>query len=365
MRYRNPICKMRQVSDRQFGITIFVMIILVCIFISYDFDRLKSQRHMYGDEPPGYKDVLLYKDESSQDANRKFNFDPNGNKIIVILHIQKTGGTTFESRLVETLNVTPRCVCRPGEKRCECINNNGHVWIVSGQKSLRWPCGLHADWTEWNECIDGYFDELETLHRDRSYLYVTMLREPIQRYISEWKHVQQGATWIRYKGHEIKCNRQKVTEKELPKCFKSNWINVQLNDFIKCPHNLAINRQTRMLANLSLVDCYNTSTIPKPERDRMMLESAKNNLRNMAYFGLTEYQELNQHLFEFTFGVNFTKDFSQKAITNAVEAENVISSSQLESIKELNNLDIELYKYAKKLYFQRIDAYNIIKYKVQ
>ncbi|CAH1797247.1 unnamed protein product, partial [Owenia fusiformis] len=348
MSYKNGKGILSQLSERRLEITIFIIIILA-EFLIYGITKIQPQNHFYDEPQPAHKEIESYKEGNSHYLYRKLKFDPNKDEIFIILHIQKTGGTNFESRLVKTLNVSPSCVCQPEERRCECLNKNGHVWIVSGQFSLKWSCRVHADWTELNGCIDRYFDRSEGLHRNRSYLYITILREPIQRYVSEWMAVQRGARWSRNK---IQCNGQII--KELPACYETHWRHVKLDDFINCPHSLAINRQTRMLANLSLVDCYNTSTIPKPERDRIMLESAKNNLRNMAYFGLTEYQELNQHLFEFTFGVNFTKDFSQNLTTYANGAKNVISSSQLKRIKELNNLDIKLYKYAKKLYFQRL-----------
>ena len=62
--------------------------------------------------------------------------------------------------------------------------------------------------------------------------------------------------------------------------------NVTLDEFIACPSNLASNRQTRMLANLSLVNCYEPVTgAERVKRERIMLRSAKDNLRQMAFFG--------------------------------------------------------------------------------
>ena len=41
------------------------------------------------------------------------------------------------------------------------------------------------------------------------------------------------------------------------KCFDGeDWSEVTLEEFLSCDHNLAFNRQTRMLADLSLVGCY-------------------------------------------------------------------------------------------------------------
>lgn len=72
-----------------------------------------------------------------------------------------------------------------------------------------------------------------------------------------------------------------------------NWMGVSLDEFTSCESNLATNRQTRMLSDLALIGCYNKSSMPAHERDRIMLASAKRNLAAMSYFGLTEYQKVN------------------------------------------------------------------------
>ena len=86
---------------------------------------------------------------------------------------------------------------------------------------------------------------------------------------------------------------------QVPKCYKEtqdesgewgNWQGVSLKEFMACETNLAVNRQTRMLADLDLVDCYNTSTMSLAKREAIMVASAKTNLERMAYFGLTEEQ---------------------------------------------------------------------------
>lgn len=73
-----------------------------------------------------------------------------------------------------------------------------------------------------------------------------------------------------------------------------NWLGVQLDQFTNCESNLATNRQTRMMSDLALVGCYNRTSMPQLERDRIMLASAKRNLASMAYFGLTEYQKVRE-----------------------------------------------------------------------
>ena len=129
---------------------------------------------------------------------------------------------------------------------------------------------------------------------------------------------------------------------------------MSLDEFMSCPHNLANNRQTRMLANLSLSDCYGSSPLSRAERDCIMLNSAKENLNKMAFFGLTEYQVETQYLFERTFGLEFNEDFFQYNRTHASDV--VVSEAQKRRILELNKLDLALYAYAKKLFFLRLNA---------
>ena len=83
-----------------------------------------------------------------------------------------------------------------------------------------------------------------------------------------------------------------------------------------------------------------------------MLESAKENLRNMAFFGLTEYQRATQYMFEHTFKLKFIEDFVQRNVTHAAETK--LTDEQQKKVLEVNRLDIELYQYAKDLFFQRL-----------
>jgi hypothetical protein len=111
-----------------------------------------------------------------------------------------------------------------------------------------------------------------------------------------------------------------------------------------------------MLANLSVVGCYNASALSKSERDARMLQSAKENLKNMAFFGLTEFQRDTQLLFEQTFGLAFLQDFVQRNSTHAHSID--LSEEQRRSVLRVNALDVELYHYAKELFAQRLAKIN-------
>lgn len=72
------------------------------------------------------------------------------------------------------------------------------------------------------------------------YFYITLLREPISRYLSEFRHVQRGATW---RNSRHWCGGHAATPQELPRCYKGlSWEGVTLDEFAACPHNLAANR---------------------------------------------------------------------------------------------------------------------------
>lgn len=293
---------------------------------------------------PSFEDVI----------SRDFQFDIEDHDVIVFLHIQKTGGTTFGKHLVGDLDLARRCVChRKVKKRCTCLRpgpNSDEMWLFS-RHSTGWKCGLHADWTELTSCVDEMMDKIEDHEIKRRYFYITFLRNPIHRFVSEFRHVRRGATW---KNAKLLCQGRHATKEEVPFCYETDtWENVTLDEFMACESNLAINRQTRMLADLSLVGCYNKSMMKPEERNKAMLLSAKNNLKRMAFFGLTEYQEISQYLFEETFNLKFGVRFEQHNQTISDLALQDIDSETLKRIEELNSLDVQLYEYAKELLQQR------------
>lgn len=200
-------------------------------------------------------------------------------------------------------------------------------------------------------CVDSALDESEKQRTKRRYFYITLLREPVARFLSEYRHVQRGATW---KTSRHLCGGRPPTKEELPSCYSGpDWRHVTIEEFISCPHNLAVNRQTRMLADLTLVGCYNASFMSARERDVILLASAKENLRRMAFFGLCEYQKMSQYLFETSFHLNFLQPFVQLNETHSTFTAHKMSSDLLDKIKSLNRLDIELYEFSKQLLFER------------
>ncbi|XP_078738921.1 uncharacterized protein LOC144952400 [Lampetra fluviatilis] len=229
------------------------------------------------------------------------------------------------------------------------------TWLFS-RFSTGWRCGLHADWTELRACVPALFEGAGG--PPRNYYYITLLREPTARYLSEWQHVRRGATW---RSSPHLCAGRPPARGELPPCYPgADWSGVSLADFLACPHNLAANRQTRMLADLRLVACYNATAVGGADRDRRMLDSAKRNLRAMPFFGLTERQRDSQALFEDAFGMAFGAGFEQLNATRAggamATAGGVLDGAARREIARINALDARLYAYALELFEGRVEA---------
>ncbi|XP_059166014.1 heparan-sulfate 6-O-sulfotransferase 2-like [Physella acuta] len=277
---------------------------------------------------------------------RKLNL--NADDVIIFLHIQKTGGLHFKNMLIKWTLGVPGCACMRTGNECTCRTWTNVTWLAAWFMD-GWTCGLHADWTELTECVDPWFKSVEPQRSHRNYHYTTYLREPVQRFISEWHHVRLGNLWPK----DYLCNGRKASWSELPRCARGGVLrNISLDEFVACDHNLGFNRMTRMLANLSLVNCYNRTGLSKDFVDKTLLNSAKENLRAMEFFGLTEEQEKSQFLFEVTLGVLLAKRTWLNLYTRASEIH--ITEAMLSVIKLHNQLDIELYNFARGLFTQRV-----------
>lgn len=311
---------------------------------------VSSFQQQWVGKPLASKRGLSYDDMDKEE----FAFDIDSHDVMVFLHVQKTGGTAFGKHLVRDLDLQKPCTCPMLKKRCYCFRpHSNQSWLFS-RYTTGWKCGLHADWTELTNCVDEKLDEMEGYVAKRRYFYITLLREPVSRYLSEYRHVQRGATW---KNAQHMCGGRAATDAEIVPCYVGDsWEGVQLDAFMACESNLAANRQTRMLADLELVDCYNMRYMSVSDRSRVLLASAKRNLQSMAFFGLTEHQKMSQYIFEETFNLRFAIPFEQNNGTVSSHTLPTLTDSQRTRITHLNSLDVELYDFAEKLLFQRFET---------
>ena len=190
-----------------------------------------------------------------------------------------------------------------------------------------------------------------------------MLRHSVIRYISEYLHVQRGATWL----SDHVCGGRKVTKEKMPPCYPGyyddkQWLNATLEEFLSCESNWGNNRQVMMLADLEVVGCYNQSHYAKEEREARMLESAKRNLEEFAFFGITEHLEESGVLFEKRLRMKFRKPMEQlpfSALCSAPLLQSVWTKDMYEKIAHTNKLDMALYDYALQLLTKRLNAIGV------
>ncbi|CAK9293731.1 unnamed protein product [Gordionus sp. m RMFG-2023] len=382
----------------------------------------------------------------------KFNF--TANDVLVLIHIQKTGGTFFENKLTHHSAINFPCKCYHIKKTvCSCprfisfnknILNEAHItnykkldddievdddifeenqkyndinissidlesypskinskndnelknllpladhhsrsknrdmWLFA-RSTYSWKaCGLHATWTDLNECVPMIVENKTKKEKfTKNYLYATILREPVTRYMSEFYHVKRGGTW---KKSPHKCGGKFYS---LPTCYdskgpKSDWSHANMEEFMSCPYNLAHNRQTLHLADLESVGCYHKIFPPELSTSDSMsaskihlalLNSAKKNLRdNLAFFGLLEHLPETQYLIGKMLGIHFKTSFdsarenysrkNKRLTLKKLTYDYKLSNATLRKIARVNYLDIELYRFAKKLFFERIEYFK-------
>lgn len=300
-------------------------------------------------------------------------FDPGGWTTLVFLHIQKSGGSYF-LRKFYSLDVGEPCQVRKNRRLLKARLREASwcprphspfndTWIFS-TKTFGWVCGVHPTWTELSSCVPSFMDA-HFGERNRHYKYITVLRHPVARFASEYLHVKRGATWF----YQHKCQNQRMTPELVPPCYEGyykgrSWPNLTFEEYISCPYNQAINRQTRMIADLTLVDCYKHARNLTKSHQTTMLASAKLNLQgNFAGFAINEYLVESQVLLEHQLGKKFKDPFMSKNSEDEKSGDLVTyifrKKELYDRIAEVNHLDMELYQYALDLFASRLDELGI------
>ncbi|XP_065915830.1 heparan-sulfate 6-O-sulfotransferase 1-A-like [Dysidea avara] len=298
-------------------------------------------------------------------------FHPEDSDTIVFLHMQKTGGSYFLKKLY-TLDVGTPCQLRSkrrlmGKESTFCPRPGDSpykdTWIFS-TLTFGWVCGLHPTWTEYNGCVPTFMDR-QFGARKRRYMYITILRHPVARFASEYLHARRGATWF----YKHKCRNSVMSPDKVPPCYKGyydgeSWPDLTFEKFISCPYNQGFNRQTMMLADLTLIGCYrNMRSLTKSHKDTLLASAKLNLLRKFSSFAINEYLSESQILLEYQFGRKFLDLFEGKDNERMKSGDLVAyifkNRELYDKVVELNQLDMELYKYALELFSSRLATLGV------
>lgn len=313
-----------------------IIVLITCVRLDSYLIRTTNQLDTNNTGQPS---IPIYRWVSYKDIYsgvRRFNLK---NDYIVLLHIQKTGGTAFEKHLVHDLDLEIPCDCQQERRRCICKRGQASpataktTWLIS-RFSTGWLCGLHPDFTQLKGCLTGL----------KGLFMTTFLRNPLTRFVSEYRHTRRGATW---KNSKVHCSVPQTSQ-----CYENltNWDDLSLDQFMECKTNMAINRQTRMLADMNLVRCSDSYH----SQDEALLSSAIANLKELAYFGLCEKQKLSQSLFERTFNLTFKETFRQSDENKTEDLISKLPPATIDRVLSLNSLDVRLYKFGKELFNDRL-----------
>jgi len=157
----------------------------------------------------------------------------------------------------------------------------------------------------------------------RQCAYITLLRDPIERVISHYYYVRQSAA------HEFHESARKLNLREfLEYCSDDD--------------------QTRQMAGKCGVPHLRTD----PDE---MLETAKRNLSDFAAVGITEDFDRSVILMKRVLGWNYPFYTSQN-ITQDRPRKEELPQESLDAAREHNQLDLELYRYAKELFREQVRA---------
>jgi hypothetical protein len=209
-----------------FFVRYFAFIILTQLLLT---DKVKNSKPRLGvilDEYNGMRGISFTK-----------NFTPNQHTL-VFFHIQKTSGTNFDLDLIDKLEmthtneqtgkITRRKVCERFDWKygikvsyCRRPDRKQHSLYLSWHTDFGWSCGLHPGLSDLKQCVfKRKYKNADLTVTNEDFFFVSMLREPILRFVSEWGHVfKTGSAWL-YELKPISEDQKCLTsENKRPFCF--------------------------------------------------------------------------------------------------------------------------------------------------
>lgn len=243
---------------------------------------------------------------------RPLKFELRAHDLLYFLHIPKTAGMSLLSVLGGYFDRDQIC----------------HLtWWALREKEL----GVGHQKLSNIRLVSGHFGYELYRHLPRTPIYITMLRNPVDRTLSQYAH------------HQCRENFPNHPELVLD--------DLSLTEFIT-GHRYApsvFNPQTRRIAR------HNNVT-PQETPDDILLEMAKNHLDEFAFFGIKERFRDSIELLCYTFGWRLPRSIPIENTSLNPISRTDISSETIGLIEERTKLDSELYRFAMELFQNRVDV---------
>jgi hypothetical protein len=243
-----------------------------------------------------------------------------GEKKLIFLHIPKTAGTTLKTiigRQYQPFEIAKCYYHAPGRTLAGALDRlrsfspeqAAGIRIIVGHVGY----GLHE-------------------HLGWPSDYFTMLREPVERVISSYYQTRRA------RNDSLKNEAQRLS----------------LRDFVASGLRTALdNGQTRMLSGAAVEEDLLGKKVPYGQCNREMLERAQSNLNKFVAVGISE--RFDESLMVFKRALGWTNIYYVKAnVGRNKTPRQEISKDTLKCIERYNELDLELYERARKLFDERI-----------
>jgi hypothetical protein len=250
--------------------------------------------------------------------------NPTPHRKLIFLHIPKTGGSTLRKIIDRQYptNETLRCY----------YQKQG----ISLQSALEEMNGVPQERATQVNVILGHVGYGIHEHLPWTCSYFTILRDPVERFLSGYYHI------LRDSDHKFHAEVQGMTIKEFISKEELKVEAARVNAV-----NALDNLQTRLLSG-EAVDRELSDNVPPYEPcTSAMLEQAKKNLEKCVAVGLSERFDDSLMLFRQRLGWSNAYYVRSNVGWNRKPNERP-SAETIRCLEEYNQMDLELYSYAKR-----------------
>lgn len=241
-----------------------------------------------------------------------------GMKTLIFCHIEKTAGVTLRSILLRKF---------PGD------SNYNFSTAINPQRINEFKRLSDKRKTEIKYLHTNMFPFGIHRHLPQSAEYITMVRHPVDRVISEYFFIIRTPSHPAYNAVKDLCFYDYVTKGVLASQVQ--------------------NTQTRIIAGVG--GAFKLSSYEKHLTKRTLAIAMKNIQEHYLLVGLVERFDETMILLKRALGWRMWDIFYKKQnVGNNHPPENEIATCTINIIKRYNRLDLELYEYAKQLFENRI-----------
>ncbi len=251
-----------------------------------------------------------------------------GNDLLYYLHIPKTAGTSFTDFISKQFHATES---HPPQ----------HISAF-----LKTPRTVLDNY----KFIAGHFFYNVDAFMHRKPVYITMLRDPLERTISHYSHVRRSPAHYAYpivKSQSLLEFARDPRTQPLYANMQARYIGLNMN-YPEIIEKLASN-QYQGLELEQQMEAY----APNGYFDPTILEQAQERLTNFAFVGLAEHFDKSIDLLAHTFGWELQQETRNLNIGVNRPAPSEISQDAIDIIRENTQLSSSLYEQARVIFEQR------------